>query len=466
MPSERGAPSGNPARSANECNAGPGPALDSRSMRRRRPIAVVAVLVALVVVLAACKQILALDGEPTVASHAACGVAVAPGPCQSCVAAKCCEAASACAGDPGCSAFESCVLGCGSDYRCRAECEVRAPSGPGLDVAAFNRCLATECETECGESCGLPTGYAEPDAAVACQDCIVAHACDTTAACAGDLDCLLVGRCKSQCRTLDCSNACAASSEAGATLWANVIHGVGSACLAPCGIGAYWQCVGKVAFPFPKSEIIRAQIAVSDVSGGSPLQGSVVKACRATDAMCTEPVAMGTTGADGIATLALSRAFTGYGFAAYFEVAAPGYVPFLYFLSFPLSEPNASLTINMTSQTTFAQLTSLVRGFTPDPTRGVIVSDANDCHLTPASDVVFTADGIDDKTLVRYIIGHFPSATATATDISGLVFFLDVPALVPLTVHATPKALGRAASNVNLFTRAGAISYVQALPTP
>ena len=102
---------------------------------------------------------------------------------------------------------------------------------------------------------------------------------------------------------------------------------------------------------------------------------------------------------------------------------------------------------------------------TPDPTRGQIAVQASDCFFAPASDVVFAAQGIDAQTKLVYLAGGTLLPSATQTDIEGFAFLLNVP-VGSVTITATPKALGSVSSKVSVFTRAGVLTSVLALPTP
>lgn len=76
-----------------------------------------------------------------------------------------------------------------------------------------------------------------------------------------------------------------------------------------------------------------------------------------------------------------------------------------------------------------------------------------------------TESGVDLSAQRYYLSGGALSKTAMSTDITGFVFFLDVPP-GSVTVTATPKTLGRVSSTQVLFVQADTVSSVIALPTP
>src|SRR5579859_7137317 len=102
----------------------------------------VGAVIALLIGGVACEKILALDGTVTVAPAQACGVSLPEGACQACVASACCSQATTCAGDPGCARYESCLLGCGSDYACRFDCSAGRAGAVSGAVAPLDTCVA------------------------------------------------------------------------------------------------------------------------------------------------------------------------------------------------------------------------------------------------------------------------------------------------------------------------------------
>ena len=413
----------------------------------------------------ACQQILSIDGEVTISGPVdTCGLAVRGGSCQACVASQCCTQASSCAQDPACAGLETCLLGCGTDYGCRSACVFASSPGAGPAIPTMDQCVTSRCGPECGISCGVVGSYTEPDAAQSCQDCISAHDCNVSEACTTSLSCELVAHCAYSCVTPDCQNACVAMDDAGA--FTALAYGVGSTCLSPCRVGQYWPCVGNVTWPFATTKSIDVTLTVTDSTTGNPVPGVAIKACTRGDPTCASFLDSRTTVANGQATLTISRSVYPLGFEGYFDLtsSANSIVHYLYFLGYPLTVPHAQISVLTISPTAFAGLQKQA-GITVQPSRGTVAVAANDCLLLAAQGVTFTANGIDPQTTLVYFQGGIPNAAATSTDTSGLAFYLNAPAQ-PITIQATPQPIGRVSSTVSVFAVPGAISFVQALPTP
>jgi hypothetical protein len=431
-------------------------------MRRRRTATAIAAALALPVAVA-CEQALSIDGTVTVAPHVACGLPVAAGTCEQCVASSCCAQASACAGDPTCVGYESCLLGCGSDYTCRTACAIDNGGGGAAEIPALDQCVATSCNDACGMTCGITAAPTYVDAAVTCETCIAARACGASLACATDRECELIEHCFVGCVTPDCHDACLALDDAGslATLETALV----SYCIKPCQLGNFWQCVGGISWPTAPAGASDVTVVVTDSTTLTPLPGLVVKACDSSDETCATPFSSGTTDATGSVTLALrNQPESTFGFGGYFDLVTADGFHELYFVSAPLTLSHATVRWDALSLVGFDDLASQAE-VTLDPTRGHVAVEANDCLLAPASGVAFTATGTDSATQLFYYSDGMLLGDVAGTDITGLAFFLDVP-IGSVTVQAIPAALGKVSSTVTAFTRPGALSVVTALPTP
>ena len=253
------------------------------------------------------------DAGPDAGTNA-CGLPYGTPACAACASTNCCAPSSACAADAVCDAYESCLGGCTGDPKCRMQCIIDHPPGTTNDVSALSACLASHCETACGLACGALAGYpVEPDVAAACQSCIVSNACDPTRACAASSDCDAINRCLLSCPTPDCFSACVISHGMDPTwnfLGANDDGGIFEsfaqaqrACAAPCGLGSYWECVGHVSWPAPKSATTTYDFRVTDYSTGMGVPGVDLSVCSFTDPDCTQPLQVGTTDATGLASM-------------------------------------------------------------------------------------------------------------------------------------------------------------------
>jgi hypothetical protein len=396
----------------------------------------------------------------------ACGLPVAADAqaCQACAAANCCSQAGKCAMDPACAALESCLLGCGGDYACRAACVIAHPVNDSPDTPALDTCISANCTGACGLMCGMAESFTVPDAAQLCQQCLDME-CPSVLACATNLQCQRTERCFTSCSTRDCWEACLAADDGGFSAFA----ADEISCITPCQIGTDFRCVGKVAFPLAEASTSAITIVVNDgATPPMPLPGLSVKACLAGQDPCSA-VAAGMTDAMGSVTLQLpDLTLPAVGFGGYFEITStaqpPSIVPYLYFLSYPLSVPYVSFMVSMQTPAHLQSVAAPV-GVILDDTHGTVIVESTDCQLLPASQVQVAVAPTDSETRFRYIASGVLSATATSTDISGAAFVFDVPPGMA-TVTATPLSLGHPSSQASILVRAGAMSYVEALPTP
>lgn len=439
-------------------------------MTRARAVASLAIAlpsVALAVVATvACEQALSIDGTVTVVPHEACGLSVPAGGCQSCVASECCAQASACAADAPCATYESCLLACGTDYNCRTDCALTAPSGKGTTVPALDLCVASRCNDACGMSCGLTASPSIPDAAAACASCIASKACNAVKACATSSSCEAIEHCLPGCATIDCHDTCLAGDDAG--LFTALEVGVASACLRDCAVGQLWLCVGRVNWPLAPAGVNEVDFSVVDSMSSKPLPGAMVRACAREDQTCAPPQAQATADAMGKGALLMpAHAAIGLGFDGYYAIDAAGEMPWRIFASSPVTLAHAPFNWTVGSMASF-QSTIAGVGLTPDPTRGQIILDAADCVQSPAAGVSFKVTdgaGADLSKSVYYLSGGALNNVATETDFTGAGVLFNVPA-GSLTVQAIPKAIGKASSTEGVLSLPGAVSTLILLPTP
>jgi hypothetical protein len=426
--------------------------------------AIVASLVIAGVAAVACEQALSIDGPVVVGPVEACGLPVGVAACQACVASACCAEANACAAAPSCASHESCMLGCGTDYACRARCEVASPVAFPSAVPALDTCVAKNCDVPCGTICGVNTSFSDPDAAAFCQTCIAANICPEATACATDLTCEDVLHCGLACTTSDCQAACIDRYDGGAFL--SYEQAIVSTCLTPCQFGAIWGCIGRVTWPLAKTPQQSVTITLTNSADGSPYSGVSITACDRSDHTCVPGLATGTTDAQGKVTLALPTVTGGFGFNGYFDLKPPsGGYPYLLFTAAPLSESNALVNTTLLTATQFQNLASAA-GVTVKADLGNLVVGAADCVLGPATGVVVSATGTGPDTKLVYYGNGSVDPAATMTSVTGLAFLFNVPAGPAITVEATPAKVGRVTSREVVFTRAGTLSAVGAPPTP
>jgi hypothetical protein len=416
---------------------------------------------AAVSLVAACAQVLGVDGTVVVGGTTACGITAGSSSCATCLRGACCDVAQACASNAACAAYEDCLVPCQEDYACRARCTI-AHGVNDEEVAELDQCLDAQCQSACGVTCGEVNVPAPPDAATACANCITEWACPQGNACGKDLGCHLITQCVLSCATLDCQAACVTDADAGVVNFVGVVNSA-QACYQPCQSGTNWTCLGKRSLPLtsqPQSSVTVALIT----PGGAPVAGATVTACEPTDDACAMSFGTGTTDATGQVTLSLPEVVAGgVGFFGYFEISGPSIASALFFLGAPLSARAPVVTIPTSNPQSFEVGAAGVGVTWPDTTHGSLVVFARDCDLVAAPNVVVSVDAASDTIKTFYVAGSALSPAATSTDTSGVAMAFDLPA-DHFTLTVTPLAEGSPSSQLSLFARTGWISMVYAVP--
>jgi hypothetical protein len=440
-----------------------------------------------VATLGGCEELLSIQGEVVVApgdaqadssSTPSCGIAIADPSCGACLNAHCCAEMTACSTTQGCGDYETCLLGCGADYACRAACDTTHPgAGKFQGVPTLDVCVTSNCERECGLSCGLVFTTAPVDAAVTCQACIAANGCPAAEACARSLDCNEVVQCIESCPTADCKEACGNGHDAGLALLESFNAPIQAACETACAVGENWSCVGNVVLPVANGADTLVTVTVTTISG-AVVPGVTVRGCAKSDLTCASPLDSQTTDSNGVAAVRVRGAAIGYGFDGYYDIArasdvdataplGPQIVPFLFFATYSSSQPTAALSAVALTPSDLASLAAHGGlGLDDAGTLGTVVAIAFDCRLQPAPGVTFAASsgGTDLGSRLRYLAGVNPDPAATATDRSGIGFLFGVPALEDIALTMSPLQLGHEAGTVHAFARAGGVSLVPVVP--
>jgi hypothetical protein len=219
------------------------------------------------------------SADATAVMGSACGLGHGTTRCASCVSAHCCPESAACAANPACAPFATCVGACAGDPTCRAQCWLDFTPGKSKEGPALSACLVAQCENACGLTCGgvaNPTSYGgvPPDAAAACQNCIVANGCDQARQCGASADCESLRLCAGICFTPDCLQACHGSDDAGVPPELALAQITGGVCANACARGADWACVGHVSWPRPAPGDLTLTIQVKDYIHGDTLPAS------------------------------------------------------------------------------------------------------------------------------------------------------------------------------------------------
>jgi hypothetical protein len=148
------------------------------------------------------------------------------------------------------------------------------------------------------------------------------------------------------------------------------------------------------------------------------------------------------------------------GTTGYFKTTAPGYAPAFSFLGQPLSE--GTLTASPGDSPYMLTLSQF-----GDPTVGSVYALVGDCFTAAAPGVKVTTDNPNLGDANYYIGGPNEKGMPgeQSTDSSGVAVFSNVPE-GPLTLTATPVALGHPSSTMSIYVHAGATTEVGLAPTP
>jgi len=437
--------------------------------------------VVLLVLAAACRQLVGIGDQPPTGTAAAtdggidatdgaagaCGLAY-QATCGACVAASCCDAAMACSQDPVCAPYSNCLAGCNGVASCESQCLIDNPVGESSTVAAMFRCIATSCERACGVPCGnLATAFAPPDAATACSKCIAAQDCKAAQACAQSTDCIALGECLVACGPgFDCSEQCFLANEAGAAVFDPFNTSFTGTCAAPCAYGNWWSCIGHVTPP--KAQVASTTVTIgaySEVSGAA-VAGLQALACRGADLGCNSPLSDGGTDLGGQVSLTVPQSVGSPGFDGYYRFWSPdgGIVPTLGYLSSPLREATVHFAIPVISPTDLQKVLSGL-GVTQG-SGGYLGLVAYDCFDNKAPGVRFSVNAAADAggAQIFYLQGSLFTSGTTMTDPSGAALVTNVPAGT-VDIAATPSNLGgQSSGHLTVNVEEGKVTFVLLLP--
>ncbi len=457
-------------------------------MRVRATAVVLSAAAAAIAASVSCRQVAGItDNPPTdlAPTTAACGLSWETSACASCVQANCCAESSACANDVACAGYFRCFNACKlDDWPCRAQCVSDHSVGGAAEFPALTVCSASNCPSECGLACGsqgalLPV----PDAAAACEGCFEnstslcasARACDTNAGCIG------WQQCYGTCTTPDCRTRCAGefgldggvagtASPFGATpaeLSSSIGGLANGPCAGPCGEGGNWSCLGHSTWPNSTLGGTTLETQVLDRSGAH-VAGVSVSACRFGDPACDQPLNLvpAQSDANGFVRVSVPPApnlIDTVGPDTFVKFSSPTIFPSLYFLGYPVSEPVAPIA----SPWVLVTSTS-----TPPPgwdtSLGLINAVPLDCVGAAAAGVTIAID-VTDAGAFPYCFENQSAVTTgvSVTTANGSGYgcgFVNVPPGT-VTVTATPVALGRRSSHLQVLAQPGTITNVFLYPS-
>jgi hypothetical protein len=275
------------------------------------------------------------------------------------------------------------------------------------------------------------------------------------------------------------ANACSSSSSSAAATDAGTEDAAAQVTVDPL---ANWSCLGKVTEATPAAATSTFDFTAVDPFTAKGLPGAVMKSCALTDTACGSPFETLTADADGKVTFK-SLPTSGKGFDGFIEVRVGTDLQNLNFEGHPLTGNYGNYGRTHYSD---AQLATLLQTtetkVTFDPARGIIGFQIHDCSQFPGGiscrdkackaynpgGVSFTIDNPDPQIVRGYLsaAGAKVSLSTKATSTSplvGLGGFVNVPP-GPVTITAKVAATGQTIGTYKLFSRAGAISAIVALP--
>jgi hypothetical protein len=464
----------------------------SASVRRVLVIAAILAFGAVLVGPLACRQIVGIGSSPeTDLTTSVCGLPYGTNTCAACAQAHCCAESSACAADPlFCAPYESCLGACGGDPACRSRCTIDnpVPTDNAAPVSALSACLASNCESACGLTCGGFAGYlSEPDASAACASCLrQGNACTDQRSCGSSAECDTFWRCWLACITPDCRIACEQQHDAGAATFQPLYADFSSICSTPCGYGSYWACAGQVHWPHAMSPEVTVTDLVYDHVSKKGVPGAQVTICT----NCPCPTAtngvlgQGLTNDGGIYTITFQPVISVLGEGSTFctQVTAPEYLPDFAYGEYPPVEPRENAISSLLPIATWgvALLTPAAQmanstgvGGTFDPARAIFVAaNVSDCLGSPvlAGGADISINVRDPMMLAYGGLDAGPDAWPTVpTGMTGLAsnqgLFLDVPPDASVTLTATVPGVGPV-SQVSVAIAPNTTTEVVLPPTP
>lgn len=241
------------------------------------------------------------------------------------------------------------------------------------------------------------------------------------------------------------------------TLDAHTVRDAGADAYAP------WACLATPP-PTPPATATVVFVIGNPSAGttaamptGPPVAGVVVRACRALDFECSNPLTTSAPTNDaGEATVILPGGFDGY-----FEVPdAAGFEPSIYW-----HEPvQASQSYEQTVlPPNVVALAASVVDVTLTPEAGIVVPTVLDCKSNAAAGVHFQVGGLVDGGQFFYLSDSVPSKTATATDPTGGGLLFNAPPGT-ITISATTPT-GQLIASGTTQVRAGWLTFLELRPS-
>lgn len=311
---------------------------------------------------------------------------------------------------------------------------------------------ATEGSTSCGDVAVLGDFWASTPAE--CTACMASNCYSELSACSSDTACSTYRDCLAQCPRSDSACQAACLPDAGAPATSSAI----GACRADnCEACMDLTCAGT-AWPAPSTaHQITMNATVVNFSTREPVAGVSVKVCAHTDTTCATPLDSATTASDGTVTLMLPAAPGGTD--ADILQSGPGIqTEITYPHALGGDSAYANITLQVLDTATAAAFQTLAGG-APFPDGGVPDGSAPDggaglgalsvlprsCKNSVLAGATVTSSNAGSSASTSYLAKGIPSATATATDSTGIVAIVDhAVGTTTVTVKLGTTTLGTA----------------------
>lgn len=191
-----------------------------------------------------------------------------------------------------------------------------------------------------------------------------------------------------------------------------------------------------------------------------------LKVCALADVECANPVSQGVTDSEGNVQVDIPSAphFTD----AYFEITGPNVEPSrLYVRYAEYAEERletGKMTLSLLDSPTATALRGAVQATADQTTVGLVTASIYSCGQKGVPGVAVESSGADASTILEYLAGAAPNATATTTDSKGTAIFADHPE-GPTTITAHFADTGAVLGSADLYVRAGFLNSIFVLPT-
>jgi hypothetical protein len=223
---------------------------------------------------------------------------------------------------------------------------------------------------------------------------------------------------------------------------------------------AEWGCLDPraqpAALPVFSESVARIiySLQVVDLSTGQIYADARVRACVVADINCENPVTDALpVDSGGWVDLPLFRDFTGF-----LEVTSSEAVPYLFYLSEPLTESTVEYPLTLISLASLGPLVQLV-GVQPQQDTGVIAVRSFDCAGNTASGVVVSTENLGTP---YYFIDGLPTGMGSESGADGLGGLVNVvPGLVVVDAKAPTGASIRGPQSVVVRPNWLSVVYVR-----